>query len=427
MLKLNFKGFVTTCAVSLFAVSSANAQQGGAAQRLNIESNVSDTQVLLNAGVIASQDIQGWDTSNVPSISRQMRQAIFSNGGSKNLVGLRRKLPSVPRHFFGSKVIKGTNYTVDELETAGFTRSEVEEAMNDTPFTRNMVNKDLDNACKSHGSAQNCAETFEAAAIVVAVLDPSKGGAAEWTGRKAKEVSEDLVKLGGTQEQLVKVVQFATSNVKFIEQSLPSNTRIDGPKEAAAVNLVKAAIKVLKLDTTSNQDEDALLETATNLLSTLNTVESMGVVSVNNNIISPVGQAIPSSVPAKAITTDDGVSGSDFSDNEAGGIKVMVENNSFSQKVEAMTSLREKIGMIDHQVHKNLISYQVEKAQQAKQNDAPTTVHQVELQLQIQQHNCNQLFQDCSGQERLCITNCYQVEPQVQVQQQNCNPQYKDC
>ena len=49
----------------------------------------------------------------------------------------------------------------------------------------------------------------EAAANVVAVLDPNKGGAAEWTGRKAEEVSNDLVKLGGTQEQLMNVVQIS--------------------------------------------------------------------------------------------------------------------------------------------------------------------------------------------------------------------------
>jgi hypothetical protein len=259
---------------------------------------------------------------------------------------------------------KLSSFSLGAIIEAGYSEEELKEARFDFSFRRNMVQAELNTACKGTGSADSCKETFEAASLAVLINDPDKGGAAEWTGRKAKEVSDDLVKLGGTQEQLMDVIKASTDNVKYIERTLPASARIDGPKEAAAVNLVKAAVNLTKVKPAATSKEDEFNQTAKNVLSTLNTVKSMNVVSVNNNIITPTVNSMHF-IGSVSQTTN----------------KMINLSTANSRNMADMFQLESRLKTTIEQ-------YYVGIEMQATQNDAPTTVQQ-------QQQNCNPQFQDC--------------------------------
>jgi hypothetical protein len=273
---------------------------------------------------------------------------------------------------------------------------------NDPPLRRDLFNDEIANSCEENKSPDECVETFEVAAAVVAVADPDKGGAAEWTGRKAKEVSDDLVKLGGTQEQLMDVIQTSTDNVNFIEKSLPASTRIDGPKEAAAVNLVKAAMNITELKPESNVENRNDLATAINFVNALNTVTVLDVRIINQKIDPARLRVKKSDVE---LNEEIARSNKEFRGAMINGTldtllaREVISLPNVGRKTPAPSQLTNFLQDIKRQVSSGLTSYAAEKAQQAKQNDAPTTVQQVVPQVQVQQQqqqqNCNPQFQNC--------------------------------
>jgi len=260
---------------------------------------------------------------------------------------------------------------------------------NDPPLRRDLFNDEIANSCEENKSPDECVETFEVAAAVVAVADPNKGGAAEWTGRKAKEVSDDLVKLGGTQEQLMDVIKTSTDNVKYIEQLLPASTRIDGPKEAAAVNLVKAAMNITELKPESNIENRNDLKTITNVVNTLETVQSLNVFSVNTHIIAPTLRPFKKP-PAVTQNEANGTRTIKTGDTLA-TVRAVRELNlpNMGRRTISPSQISNFLQGMKQQVSNGQSSFAAEKARQAKQNDAPTTVQQQ------QQQNCNPQFQDC--------------------------------
>jgi hypothetical protein len=416
MPKLNFKGVVTTCAVSLFVVPSVNAQQLSSVSAGNMRGIAPLT---LPGFDLRAGALDTFGTRDIDAEIEEMARSKLPNFARIDMLRLtRQQQKEMSTNLNPLSNIAVHNRDRDlELETAPQpnTRPQysVKAIQGSKPvrfgpevrlprFNRNMVKKDLDNACKRNGNAQNCTETFEAAAFVVAINDPNKGGAAEWTGRKAKEVSDDLVKLGGTQEQLMDVIKTSTDNVKYIEQSLPAGTRIDGPKEAAALNLVKTSLNLMKLKPATRTviDDPAGCGSAGCFdppeIAAMSLVRRLGSPAINRLVIIPVMHKYEKQVEQLGIDS---------------GLDLRKSTGSVSRNTEtdSVVALQGIVAATSVAVQAATQGYEESKTKEAnRQNDAPTTIQQVVPQVQVQQEQVVQ-------------------QQQQQQQQQNCNPQFQDC